>query len=284
MIIPKTLDEWDYNTIKRFVDLNMFETDHFDFKADLQPAENQERTVSAFANTSGGFFIFGIRDMSKTNRIVGIDKKKDFPKLFQDKNQKIEPSVYYEFKQPPVLIPNSDNVIHVCFIPKSSESPHMTRNQCFYIRTSGGNQLMTYNEIRESFYGFEQRKMKIDLLGLELSYLKQILEGMIIPEKEISTKHSLYEPNSSLLIDLLGQIYPIIWNDKQLVSFLMTIRAGIDTIAKKNQLFLFQITLPLTKKSNIIISHNKFIKLKVVDICSTILKTIKILQNKYGLR
>ena len=133
MIIPKTLDEWDFNKIKSFVDLNMFETDHFDFKADLQPAEHQERTVSAFANTSGGFLIFGIRDMSKTNRIVGIDKKKDLPKLFQDRNRKIEPSVYYEFKQPPIPIPNSDKVIHICFIPKSSESPHMTRDQIFYI-------------------------------------------------------------------------------------------------------------------------------------------------------
>ena len=100
-----------------------------------------EKTVCAFANTEGGFLIFGIKDnreLSLAERIIGIDPKRDFPREFGDKiRDKIDPPVYFEFKNPPIKIPNSTNVIHVIKIPQSSERPHMVvHDRRFYYRTN----------------------------------------------------------------------------------------------------------------------------------------------------
>ncbi len=80
MQFPRTLEEWNYDIIKELVDKDYFETEFFDFKADLQPAPDQEKIVCAFANTIGGFLIFGVRDINKPDRIIGIGRKRDMSK------------------------------------------------------------------------------------------------------------------------------------------------------------------------------------------------------------
>ena len=94
---PKALEDWNYDIIKDLVDKGYYETDMFDFKAELPKVDTLSRTVCAFANTNGGFLIFGVQDIkaSSNNRIIGIAKNKDFIKEFQDKIKNIEPSVYF---------------------------------------------------------------------------------------------------------------------------------------------------------------------------------------------
>ena len=123
MEFPRILDEWDFNIIKELVEKNYSETELFDFKLDLQSVKKQEKIVCAFANTNGGFLIFGIGDKKETDRIIGIDPKRDFQTHFYDSIRMIEPSVYFKFKQPPIQIPDSDRIIPVYFIPRSNEKP-----------------------------------------------------------------------------------------------------------------------------------------------------------------
>jgi predicted HTH transcriptional regulator len=76
LIIPRTLEEWDYGVIRELVINDYYETDTFEFKPDLKPRhlDQKERdkfnmriveSVDAFANTFGGFIVFGIEDMKK---------------------------------------------------------------------------------------------------------------------------------------------------------------------------------------------------------------------------
>jgi len=71
MMIPGTLDEWDYDRIRQLVIDGYCETDTFDFKPTLKhvfgdPKKRDEynerilNIVCAFANTYGGFIVFGI--------------------------------------------------------------------------------------------------------------------------------------------------------------------------------------------------------------------------------
>lgn len=283
MQFPRILEDWNYNLIKELVNKDYFETEFFDFKADLQPAPKQEKIVCAFANTIGGFLIFGVGDIKKTDRIIGINKKRDMSKEFYDKIKMIDPSVNFDFKQPPIQIPNSDKIIHVCFIPKSSERPHMTRENHFYIRTSGGsNAFMDYNTIRESFYGFEQRKIKVEMLGLELTYLGSIIKRMIIPESKIETTYSLNEAESSLLVDLMGQTYSIIKADWDLVSLLLGIRSYLGSLNQTRKSFFSETSLPVTVRASLFKKYNQKIKALVDILTKRIKEALVILEEKYG--
>ena len=90
---------------------------------------------------------------------------------------------------------------------------------------------MSYNEIRESFYAYEQRRIKMDMLVLELQYIVYLLnvksheQGGCVLDSFLVAK-----PTSSLLIDLMGQVYPLIQENKELILKLMNIRIGIDAI------------------------------------------------------
>lgn len=282
MKFPSSLKEWNFEIIKNLVEKNYSETEIFDFKSNLQPSIKQERIVCAFANTSGGFLIFGVGDTKKTDRIIGIPSKVDFQKKFYDKIRMIEPSVYFEFKQPAIRIPHSDKVIHVCYIPRSSDRPHITRDKLFYIRTNGGsNELMNYSVLRESFHSFEQRKIKIELLGLELIFLGKTSQRMVISEKELGKKYSLYEPSTSVLIDLMGQVYPVIKNDKKLIHTLFSIRSDIETLNLSRKSLLSQSANILLQSSSIE-RYNKIVNMHIESLNKFLSEAYDILNRKFG--
>ncbi|MDE1826985.1 MAG: ATP-binding protein [Thaumarchaeota archaeon] len=136
----------------KLVSGGFFETEWFDFKEQL--TQNLDETASAFANARGGFFVFGIKDtksLEPSKRIVGLDSIVDIPRLFGDRIEVADPHIHYEFMNPPIKIPNSSKVIHVIHIPASHDSPHMSGDKRFRYRTNKGNQIMTRQQVKESF-------------------------------------------------------------------------------------------------------------------------------------
>lgn len=183
MKLPNDLEKWDFNTILRLVDKGVFETEDFDFKGDIP--QELDKTVCAFANSKGGFLIFGVRDkrqISNEDRIQGIIPKKDFPKEFGDKlTGKIAPPIRYDFKNPPIRIPHNENVIHVVHIPKSS-LPHMSSDSIFWHRTNKGNERMTWHQIR---YAFLQEQKTVVRKSAQFRYalenrLYSIMDNLLI--------------------------------------------------------------------------------------------------------
>ena len=59
-MIPDTIEQWTLETVQALAQQGVLENDTFDFKADLQPADHQRKTVAAFANTRRGFLAFGV--------------------------------------------------------------------------------------------------------------------------------------------------------------------------------------------------------------------------------
>jgi predicted HTH transcriptional regulator len=162
-MIPHTLEEWNYNIIRKLVIVAYSETDTFDFKSALKytspcPKERNKynekllNTVCAFANTYGGFIVFGIEDAKNKegeDRIVGLDRT-DFAAEFGDKIKDIDPTVYYNFTNPPIKIDNKEKVIFVVHIPRTNR-PHMVATGRFYYRTNRGNNIMNYHEVKAGF-------------------------------------------------------------------------------------------------------------------------------------
>jgi hypothetical protein len=225
-MIPKNLNDWNFELIKKLVNQGWFETDTFDIKEDI-PHKNDisrkqrlEKSICAFANTYGGFLLFGIKDdksLPAEKRIIGIEPKRDFPREIGDKTKNIEPMIYYNFKNPPIKIPFNNNVIHILEIPKSPKRPHMTSTREFYYRTNRGNIEMSYQQIKESFIEEERRMEKLKLLFNELIKNKLHIKEMIVPINEIKkgTPLGFLDPNV-LQILLLDADYII--KDKTIIK------------------------------------------------------------------
>ena len=77
-MIPTKLEDWTLEAIKAVAESGVNENDIYDFKADLQPADHQRKGVAAFANTRGGFLIFGVTNDRKLEGVENIELPRDF--------------------------------------------------------------------------------------------------------------------------------------------------------------------------------------------------------------
>ncbi|GMV90868.1 MAG: hypothetical protein AMXMBFR82_06460 [Candidatus Hydrogenedentota bacterium] len=112
--------------------------------------------VSSFANTVGGYILFGVREQDGTPKeLVGIEG------FDEDKERTRLESILHYNLQPPILgvelrciSGGTKGPVVVMRIPRSSFAPHMiTLQQAsrFYGRHSNGKYQMTYFDIRGAF-------------------------------------------------------------------------------------------------------------------------------------
>lgn len=290
-MIPNDLNDWSLDLIIKLVEEGYFETERFDFKVDIphkddaSGKERLEKSFCAFANTEGGFLIFGIRDSKKLSledRIIGIDPGADLPRLIGDKINNVEPSIYFDFKNPPIRIPNSKNIIHIIKIPLSPNRPHRTSKGEFFYRTNKGNELMSYQQIKDAFLGVEVRRQKLRLLYIELYSNKKQLESMLIPETDLDKTYSLITLDSAVLQSLLVDTYPLIINENELINLLLQIRQKTRIINNEKKILFTKVSLPLSHIDEIVKNHNQSIKEKVTNLLPEIESALAILRDKYG--
>jgi len=291
-MILSNVDDWDYQLIEKLVKDGFFETDKFDLKEDIPHRSDKnsrdrlEKSVCSFANTEGGFLVFGIKDdrsLSYKDRIIGIDSNRDFPREFGDKIANIEPHFYYNFRNPAISIPDSPNVVHVVKIDQSSERPHWTSKRELYFRTNRGNEPMSYQQVKDSFLGEEQRRQKLRLLFIELLVNMEHCPAMVMSEEHINEQYSLVTLDSTVLQTLLVDTYPIIIANTELVRLLIMIREEINVMNNKIKIFHSEIALPITTRKDIVKSHNEFIKNSVQRLVPLLDRSLEILKEKYGL-
>jgi predicted HTH transcriptional regulator len=107
-VLPKQLLDWTVQVVIDLLQTGMFESESFDYKEALPHSKDEtgkdrlRRACCAFANSDGGFLVFGISD-DKTeppeNRLVGLDKSHDFPEQFGNYPRSCSPSIYLDFGQ-----------------------------------------------------------------------------------------------------------------------------------------------------------------------------------------
>lgn len=139
------------------------EDDRVDYKETFNPASEKDwleitKDISAFANTFGGYLVFGINDGKK--EIVGISRNvadvlKDANNLLQKINRHLEPHIIglraKEFKIESLsivvlYIPQSVGVTHMIskdgsFMHPSKKSKTLLNKGTFYVRRSASNHL-----------------------------------------------------------------------------------------------------------------------------------------------
>jgi predicted HTH transcriptional regulator len=180
-MIPKSLTEWSIPGITNLLIQGYYETEFFDFKEMLPPSRDDadkirlSKSCCAFANSSGGFLVFGVKDdksLPPTNRLVGFDPSFDFPEQFGSYPKNCNPSIAWNFLNPPLQLENG-RVIHIVEIPRSWNAPHCIESggskgpdliRRFIKRTNKGNEDMSYEEVRMAFLQYYEKRLKLQLL------------------------------------------------------------------------------------------------------------------------
>jgi hypothetical protein len=177
-VTPDALDAWTLQVIQEFAVLGVVENDRFDFKADLQPAEPQRKTVTAFANSNGGFLVYGVTNDRHVEGVTNVELVRDFGSKLRDG---LSPSVDFEFAPHPHGLPNG-RLVYVCHIPRSKRGPHaayLNGAWTFLKRTAAGtNEPMTYEEIRDAFTETARRKGELAWLAADVKRIGELAYHM----------------------------------------------------------------------------------------------------------
>lgn len=287
-MIPNKLDEWSFEIIQELVQKQANESDRHDFKKDLREAypENITKICCAFANTKGGFIVFGIKDNDKNWRIDGIENSKE---LAHDFGKKIKANPTIDYNLPKIInIPQSDKVIAIFEIPLSTARPHLpdnsAQNRIFYKRTNQGNYYMTYDEIKFSFQDYQERREKIQLLYIELLSNIEYLDSMKMADDKKNTNVSLLDLNSYVINNLLVELYSSISKEKKLIELLFDIRKNIIILNTKNKMLISHLGNSFSDKKILSSEHNQFIDKLALDLKPKIQEALNILENKFDFK
>jgi hypothetical protein len=191
-MIPDNLDGWTLPVIESLLQQGVFESDRFDFKEMLPHAKDDvgklrlAKTCAAFANSSGGFLVFGVKDdmgLTVSQRLAGLDPGEDLPGRFGSFPAIPEPSVAWNFRNPAIRLATG-RLVHVVHIPASARRPHAIPDQgrwWFCKRTSKGTEAMSFEEVRDLFLDASRRRR-------ELAWLRSKLEKILELQRTLSVE------------------------------------------------------------------------------------------------
>lgn len=282
MHIPTKLEEWTYDAVVGLAKLGLCEGERHDFKFDLPDPHNLTKVCCAFANSQGGFVVVGVKDLGGSHEVRGIDPNAEIAKKFSDKLKAV-PSIAYA--SPKILtIPGSLKVLYVFHVYRSADRPHIPQladHRFFWKRTPGGCEQMNYDEIQEQFTRLEERREKLKLLYIELSFNQESLKHTYSGQAD---KYSLVTLDSSILDRLLVDIYSAVQNDRRLMDILLSLRFHIRVTNAKAQIFFSQVALPTTNQSELVAKHNDFMEQKSKILLPLISEATEILEKRFGLK
>lgn len=149
---PDNLHDWDFYKIKHLIDIGYNESINLDFKYNLPGGDTLTKLCCAFANTEGGFIIFGVKENKNKFDIVGIDHDKEISHKFGQKLNCIPKIIFPTPKF--IAIPETKKFLVVFYIPKNLGKPNIPtpkEKRIFWKRTNQGNDYMDYHEIERMF-------------------------------------------------------------------------------------------------------------------------------------
>jgi hypothetical protein len=303
-MIPSTLEAWNIDDIKHLLVQGYYEAETFDFKEMLPHSKDEDdkvrlfKTCCAFANSSGGFLVFGVKDAKAVkagepmeSRLVGFNPRYDFPEQFGSYPQKCSPSITWDFKNPPIQLENG-NVIHVVQIPRSWNAPHCFETQgkgsdhlrCFTKRTNKGNEDMSYEEIRMAFLQYYEKRLKLQLLQAELENIKNHAEKDLMMEPwDANCKFGMGEFDLTVVETVLSDTYTILAEHKELLIAIAEVRKQCKII--NDLLRMFYPVAPLgwyggkVPPSNVIEKHNSNIEMHCKLIIADCNRSLKLLEE-----
>ncbi|MEO5716258.1 MAG: ATP-binding protein [Luteolibacter sp.] len=154
--------------ILQLVDSAVPEGPCLDFKEKFITPEKLRERICAFANASGGEFVFGIAELKGVAGAITpitLDTAPDRKEI--NIREIIRTGIYpqvsgVQIEIIPIETENAVGHIVVIRIPKSGSGPHMvTEKKLIYTRESTQSRPMEYHELRKAFLGTEEQAQRL---------------------------------------------------------------------------------------------------------------------------
>lgn len=295
-MIPQALEDWTEKLIIEMLQTGIFESEHFDYKealphtSDQSAKERLRKTCCAFANTDGGYLVFGVSDdrtLPPKNRLIGLPKELDFPEHFGNYPKNCFPSIYWQFKNPPVTL-GSGKLIQIVYIPASPESPHATghieNGWQFMKRTNKGNEPMAPDEVRLRFLSFYEKRIKLELLKAELEMLRDSAKsGYVNDESAASTSLSIVTFDTHVIDTVLSDTFVLVSRAPMLVRIVGEIRVLVRMAANSFGTVRHMLYQGYTNKEETFRNHNELLKgvyTRIEELCGAALLELDVLLGK----
>ena len=280
-MIPRTRDEWTLEVIAQLLAKGYKEPESFDFKESL-PNKNLDKKQDllkdccAFANSSGGFLVYGVMDDVSApikDRLKGVSTK-EFLVEFGNFPSQCIPSVKWNFRNPPLYLEDG-NAIYVVEILRSWDAPHCFEQfrygtshewYCFPKRTNKGNEHMSYEEVRASFLQYYEKRLKLQLLRAELKAIITNADLLTVQGQAMGQQPPLGEFSLSILETTLADTYTVLMSKPQLLEILTQIRAWCRQVNNKLQSFLPIYHIDLGGREGVNVNHNMYVSNRCNDI------------------
>ena len=292
-MIPSNLEDWTEELVVNMLQTGTFESEHFDYKEMLphtsdQPAkERLKKTCCAFANTDGGYIVFGVsdkRELIPKDRIVGIAKELDFPEHFGNYPKNCFPSIYWQFKNPPITLA-SGALIQIVHIPASPESPHATgsidNGWLFMKRTNKGNEPMAPDEVRIRFLSFYEKRVKLELLKAELEMLRDgAKDGYVDDRRSMSNSLSLFTFDTHVIDTVMSDTFVLLSRAPELVKIVGEIRLRVRMATNSFSTVSHMLYQGYTNKEEIFRNHNENLRevyTRIEELCNAALEELSAL-------
>ncbi|HIH37244.1 MAG TPA: ATP-binding protein [Methanocellales archaeon] len=198
MQFTKKLDEWDYDFVKSIVDSRCPEDDRLEYKEEY-PSSNRgrdklEHEICAFANTAGGYIIFGVEEDSDKihpKDVIGIGPRQGIDNDITNFCGRITPRVTPKISEP-IKIPNSDQVVVVVYISESKEV-HQASDNKYYVRINSKKEPASHytvqklfkkeyefkeiinKEIEDRLHGFENRGAWLNIIVFPYGFKENLI-------------------------------------------------------------------------------------------------------------
>jgi hypothetical protein len=271
-VIPRTLQQWSQESLRELLDKRYFEPEAFDYKetfphkSDQSGKDRLRKSICAFANSSGGFLVFGVKDdnaLPPADRLIGFDPDVDLPQTFGQYAVSCKPSVTWEYKNPPIVL-DSGKVIHVVQIPRSWRGPHGIEvgggGFIFPKRTNGGDDPMSYEEVRMSFLGYYEKRLKLQLLRSEIASIRSAANDMGVEDQELDRKAHITTFPLTVLEAVLPDGYALLAESSDLLGALAEIRRLCCLCNDWQRSFSPVIHLPLSRLGFLYRDHNLWMR------------------------
>lgn len=180
--LPESLDQWTLEFVKDLIAGDVVESDVIEFKLGLPETDTLTELCCSFANSSGGYIVFGIKQKSKFI-VEGIPFDTEFVRNFGDRLRATPPISY---PAPKFIKMTNSRYLVIFHIPKSENGPHAHHDLLkmkFWKRTNKGKELMTLEELRSAFE---------EPLNKKINVLTDMLQSSYLDEKKRRTRHKVF--------------------------------------------------------------------------------------------
>lgn len=201
--IPPNVNEWRRGLLIDLLEEGYDENNFLEFKSKINTETKKiPITACAFANTTGGFLVFGIdndksKKMTIDERLVGLEDSDQLKSQINNQLQNIRPNISIEdviFRDANIRLPNG-NVIVILKVEKSRVGPHQYEH-IFYKRGPNGNVQMEIDEIKEAILHSQKSENMLIMLSSEGATLMDMLKGVQILFENKKLERASYQINN----------------------------------------------------------------------------------------